>query len=79
MGRYKKNAGKKRPKPYTHLTAAQKQEICKRQRDNPRISSLGKDYAVRKSTIQYIIAQSEKWLAIDINEICSFFCHTMNR
>jgi len=70
MDRYKKNTGKKRPKPYTHLTAAQKQEICKRQRDNSRISyrSLGKDYGVGKSTIQDIIAQSEKWLAIDINE-----------
>jgi hypothetical protein len=45
MDRYEKNTGKKRPKPYTHLTAAQKQEICKRQRDNSRISyrSLGKD------------------------------------
>jgi len=68
MDRYKNNTGKKRPKPYTHLTAAQKQEICKRQRDNSRISyrSLGKDYGVGKSTIQDIIAQSKKWLAIDI-------------
>jgi hypothetical protein len=46
------------------------QEICKRQNDNPHISyrSLGKDYGVGKSTIQNIIFQSEKWLAIDINE-----------
>jgi len=35
MDRSKNNIGKKRHKPYTHLTAAKKQEIYKRQRDQP--------------------------------------------
>lgn len=59
----------KRSKPYKHLTAVQKQSICKYKKDNPDISyiDLAKNYGVGKTTIQNIISQSKKWLDIDIN------------
>ena len=61
----------KRSKPYKHLTAVQKQSICKCKKDNPDISyiDLAKNYGVGKTTIQNIISQSKKWLDIDINTV----------
>jgi len=66
MHYHRSDTAKKRSKPYTHLTAIQKKEICQRQRDNPNISyrNLANEYGVGKSTIQDIIFQSKKWLAI---------------
>ena len=97
MDYHRSDTAKKRSKPYTHLTAIQKKEICQRQRDNPNILSyrnLANEYGVGKSTIQDIIFQSKKWLAIDINETSTYclknkplfsiktvylFCATLNR
>ena len=61
----------KRSKPYKHLTAVQKQSICKCKKDNPDISyiDLAKNYGVGKTTIQNIISQSKKWLDIDIGTV----------
>src|SRR5438128_12419523 len=61
----------KRSKPYKHLTAVQKQSVCKCEQDNPDISylDLAKNYGVGKTTIQNIISQSEKWLDIDTDTV----------
>ena len=52
-------------KPYVTLSAEQKQEICQRKAENPQLSNLelAKEYCTGKTTI---IAQSEKWINIDI-------------
>jgi hypothetical protein len=57
-------------KPYVTLSAEQKQEICQRKAENPQLSNLelAIEYCTGKTTIQNIIARSEKWINIDINE-----------
>jgi len=57
-------------KPYVMLSAEQKQEICQRKAENPQLSNLELAivYCTGKTAIQNIIARSEKWINIDINE-----------
>ena len=71
MDYHRSDTAKKRSKPYTHLTAIQKKEICQRQRDNP-IVIWQTSMEQEKSTMQDIIFQSKKWLAIDINETSTY-------
>lgn len=58
-----------RRKPYVTLSVEQKQQICQRKAKNMQLSNLelAKEYGVGKTTIQNILAQSEKWLNININ------------
>ena len=58
----------RKKKPYITLSAEQKQEISQRKAENPQLFNLELEYCTGKITIQNIIAQSEKWINIDINE-----------
>ena len=46
-------------------------QICQRKLKNPQLSNLalGREYRVVKTTIQNIVAQSEKWMSININTV----------
>ena len=57
-----------RRKPYTTLTIEQKQQICQRKLKTPQLSNLALG-SVGKTTIQNIVAQSEKWMSININSV----------
>ena len=65
-----KKASIEKKKPYVTLSTEQKQEICQRKAENPQLSNLelAIEYCTGKTTIQNIIARSEKWINIDINE-----------
>ncbi|CAG8775011.1 818_t:CDS:1, partial [Cetraspora pellucida] len=48
------------------LTAAQKQDLCRKKQKNPLISNveLAKQYGIGKSTVTDILNEKDRWLAI---------------